>query len=210
MTEGGSRHCARSHPGLSVLQDTGFSPLRVCHKPMSLYNMAFLSDAFVYMDLMHACSGNGDRLRRRIGICQANHLKIPLRVMAETVAILGASINPDRYSYKVQQALIEKGHTPLPVNPRYDQIDGIQCYPDLKSLECNIDTITIYVNPGILINLTEDIIRVRPKRVIFNPGTECPEVSFRIESAGIRVQHACTLVLLNTSGFTNLNFHRRV
>ena len=122
--------------------------------------------------------------------------------MAETVVILGASINPDRYSYKTQQVLIENGHTPVPVNPRYDQIDGIQCYPELKSLECNIDTITIYVKPAILRNMTEDIIHVNPKRVIFNPGAECPEVSARLESAGIKVQNACTLILLNTSQFS--------
>ena len=122
--------------------------------------------------------------------------------MAETVVILGASINPDRYSYKAQLALIEKGHTPVPVNPRYDQIDGIQCYPELKSLESNIDTITIYVKPAILRNMTEDIIHVNPRRVIFNPGAECREVSARLESAGIKVQNACTLILLNTSQFS--------
>ena len=124
------------------------------------------------------------------------------RVMAETVVILGASINPDRYAYKAQLALIENGHTAVPVNPRYDQIDGIQCYPELKSLELNIDTITIYVKPAILRNMTEDIIHVNPRRVIFNPGAECREVSARLESAGIKVQNACTLVLLNTSQFS--------
>jgi predicted CoA-binding protein len=124
------------------------------------------------------------------------------RIMAETVVILGASINPDRYSYKTQLALMEKGHTPVPVNPRYDQIDGIQCYPELKSLERNIDTITIYVKPAILRSMTEDIVHLRPRRVIFNPGAECQEVSARLESAGIKVQNACTLVLLNTSQFT--------
>ena len=124
------------------------------------------------------------------------------RVMSETVVILGASINPDRYAYKTQQVLIENGHTAVPVNPRYDQIDGIQCYPELKSLECNIDTITIYVKPSILRRMTEDIIHVRPRRVIFNPGAECREVSARLESAGIKVQNACTLVLLNTSQFS--------
>ena len=41
---------------------------------------------------------------------------ILLRVMAETVVILGASLNPGRYSYKAQLALIEKGHTQVPVN----------------------------------------------------------------------------------------------
>ena len=125
--------------------------------------------------------------------------------MAETVVILGASINPDRYSYKTQQVLMEKGYTPVPVNPRYDQIDGIQCYSELKSLECNIDTITIYVKPAILRNMTEDIIHVNPRRVIFNPGAECREVSARLESAGIKVQNACTLVLLNTSQFDDLS-----
>ena len=123
--------------------------------------------------------------------------------MAETVVILGASINPNRYSYKAQVALIEKGHTPVPVNPRYDQIDGIQCYPELKLLKCNIDTITIYVKANILRSMTEDIIQVHPKRVIFNPGAECQDVSTRLESTGIKVQNAYTLVLLNTSQFTS-------
>jgi len=122
--------------------------------------------------------------------------------MIETVAILGASINPNRYSYKTQAALIEKGHTPVPINPKYDQIAGIQCHPDLKSFQGNIDTITIYVKPGILSSMTEDIIHIHPRRVIFNPGAECQEVSTRLESAGIKVQNACTLVLLNTSQFT--------
>jgi predicted CoA-binding protein len=122
--------------------------------------------------------------------------------MAETVVILGASVNPDRYSHRAQVALIDKGHIPVPVNPRYDQIDGIPCYPELKSLKCHIDTITIYVKPAILKSMTEDIIHARPGRVIFNPGAECREVSSRLEAAGIKVQNACTLVLLNTSQFT--------
>ncbi len=123
--------------------------------------------------------------------------------MTETVVILGASINPNRYSYMVQLALIENGHTPVPVNPKYDQIDGITCYPELKSLPCKIDTITIYLNPDNLRPMTEDILHVQPRRVIFNPGAECQEVSTRLESAGIKVQNACTLVLLNTSQFTS-------
>ena len=123
--------------------------------------------------------------------------------MAETVVILGASVNPDRYAHKAQLALIENGHIPVPVNPRYDSIDGIPCYPELKLLKCHIDTITVYVKPAILRSMTEAIIHARPGRVIFNPGAECREVSTRLESAGIKVQNACTLVLLNTSRFTD-------
>jgi hypothetical protein len=121
--------------------------------------------------------------------------------MSETVAILGASRNTARYSYKAQLALQENNHTPLPINPRYDQIDGIPCFPDIKSINRNIDTITIYVRPDILMPMINDIIHAKPGRVIFNPGSESVEASTRFESAGITVQNACTLVLLNTSSF---------
>jgi hypothetical protein len=123
--------------------------------------------------------------------------------MSETVVILGASTNPRRFSHKAQLALIENGHTPVLVNPKYDRIDGIACYPDLKDLPYKIDTITIYLNPDILREMSEDILHVHPRRVIFNPGAECPEVATRLKSAGIRVQNACTLVLLNTAHFTS-------
>ena len=122
-------------------------------------------------------------------------------LMSETVVILGASTKPNRYAYKAQLALIENGHTPVLVNPKYDQVDGIRCYPELESIERDIDTITVYVRPSILRTMTNDIIDANPVRVIFNPGSECRDVAIRLESAGIKVENACTLVLLNTSTF---------
>jgi len=123
--------------------------------------------------------------------------------MTETVAILGASINSNRFSHKAQLALAENGCIPVPVNPKYDQIDGVQCYPSLASFPGSIDTITIYVKSSILRAMTEEVIQVHPKRVIFNPGAECKDVSARLKSAGIEVQNACTLVLLSTSQFNS-------
>jgi predicted CoA-binding protein len=122
--------------------------------------------------------------------------------MAETVVILGASTNPGRFSHKAQLALLENGHTPVPVNPRYERIDGILCYPDLKSVRGAVDTVTVYVRPDILAPMIEDVVQMHPKRVIFNPGSECEQASVRFASAGIRVQNACTLVLLDSSRFT--------
>ena len=117
--------------------------------------------------------------------------------MTETVAILGASTNPARFAYKAQLALLAHGHTPVPVNPKYGQVDGITCYPDLASFGGVIDTVTVYVRPAIVETMTEELLRIRPARVIFNPGT----VSARLDSAGIRVQNACTLVLLDSHRF---------
>ena len=126
---------------------------------------------------------------------------ILLSVMAETVVILGASNNPERYAYKAQLVLMEKGHVPVPVNPRYDQVDGIQCYPELKSLECDIDTITIYVKPAILRSMAEDIINARPGRVIFNPGAESRALADILIANDIEVVEACTLVMLTLNQY---------
>ena len=123
--------------------------------------------------------------------------------MSETVVILGASANPGRYAYKAQLALLENGHVPVPVNPKYDQIDGIRCHPDLASVQDAVDTVTVYVRPGILLPMAGDIVALGPGRVIFNPGAESDQVAAKLRSAGITVQNACTLVLLNTSAFTN-------
>ena len=121
--------------------------------------------------------------------------------MIEAVAILGASKNQSRYANKAQKFLIEKGHTTIPINPKYDTIDGIKCYPNLESYSQNINTITVYVQPSILSTLVRDIIQASPYRVIFNPGTENEKVIDQLEKAGIEIQMACTLVLLRTSQF---------
>ena len=121
--------------------------------------------------------------------------------MAETVVILGASARHGRFAHRAQLALLEHGHVPVPVNPKYDRIDGVKCFPDLGSVNRPVDTITVYVRPDILAPMIEDIVLMRPGRVIFNPGAECPQASARFESEGIRVQNACTLVLLDSARF---------
>ncbi|MEJ2115627.1 MAG: CoA-binding protein [Gammaproteobacteria bacterium] len=121
--------------------------------------------------------------------------------MTETVAILGASKNQYRYANKAQKFLIEKGYTAVPINPNYNMIDGIKCYPKLKSYSGKINTITVYVRPSILSSLAQEIIQASPFRVILNPGTENGIVIDQLKNAGIEIQIACTLVLLSTSQF---------
>ena len=121
--------------------------------------------------------------------------------MQETVAILGASDKAERFAHKALVVLVEKGHIPLPVNPNHDTIDGHQCIQSLADYKGTIDTVTVYVQPSILRTLVDDIVAVHPDRVILNPGTEDDAVIERLRSAGIRVQIACTLVLLNTNQY---------
>ena len=120
--------------------------------------------------------------------------------MKEKVAILGASNKPDRYAYKALKMLQQYGHTPLPVNPAFDEIEGIKVSKTLDDLH-QIDTVTLYMNPQRLAEQVERIIRLKPRRVIFNPGTESKEIEQKLKSAGIKTLEACTLVLLRTNQF---------
>ena len=117
------------------------------------------------------------------------------------VAILGASSNLERYSNKAQLRLMEEGHTVFPVSKKDESIAGIKAYPNLASIFEKIDTLTLYVRPSILEDMIDEVIDLNPRRVIFNPGTEDVDVQKSLAKAGIEVQVACTLVLLNTNQF---------
>lgn len=121
--------------------------------------------------------------------------------MHETVAILGASPDPGRYSHMAIQALLTAGHTPVPINPKYNDIDSITCFPDLKSYPDPVDTVTIYLRPSNLQPLFQQIVDLSPRRVIFNPGSEILDIERKLQKAGIEVLRACTLVMLSTNNF---------
>ena len=70
-----------------------------------------------------------------------------------------------------------------------------------KGLEGPVDTLTLYVRPSISESIADDIVAMKPGRVIFNPGTESTVVQTKLDEAGILWEEACTLVLLGTGMF---------
>ncbi len=118
-----------------------------------------------------------------------------------TVAILGASKNADRYAFKAFKMLRKYGHTPVPVTPKFSEIEGITAYTSLDQVPRPVDTLTMYVSPEISSQLKTEIIDLKPRRVIFNPGSENPALMIELENLGIEVVQGCTLVMLRTSQF---------
>jgi len=118
----------------------------------------------------------------------------------QTVAVLGASDNPERYSHQALILLAALGHTVLPVHPTLTTITGHTVYKDLSALP-PVDTLTLYVGAARLPAMSEEIVRLGPGRVIFNPGTESPALQSALDAAGIPWMEACTLVLLRTGQF---------
>ena len=97
--------------------------------------------------------------------------------------------------------LKENGHTPYPVHPKLTEIDGNPVYATLEKIPESIDTLTLYLNPTRLTPLLPKIIELNPRRIIFNPGTEAPDLHPALKEAGIKIVTACTLVLLRTNQF---------
>lgn len=119
----------------------------------------------------------------------------------EAVVILGASNKPDRYAYKALISLTDAGHRVFPVTPSVDEINGIKCFKQMGDISVNIDTVTLYVRPEISDTMTEAFLRLRPKRVIFNPGTENDSLEEKLKAGGIDVIEACTLVMVQTNQY---------
>ncbi len=117
------------------------------------------------------------------------------------VAVLGASNKPDRYSYKAVLLLKEKGYTPYPVHPVLAEIEGIPVFPSLRHIPVSLDVATLYLGPANQSKIEDQLIEIRLRRVIFNPGAENPALADRLQAAGIEALNACTLVLLKTGQF---------
>lgn len=119
----------------------------------------------------------------------------------ENVAVVGASPKADRYSHKALILLAECGYNPIPVAPAKQEILGRKVYPALAAVPERIDTVTMYVGPAHQSTVLDDMVRTKPRRVIFNPGSENPGEYERLKAAGIEVLEACTLILLRTKQF---------
>ncbi|KAF2325904.1 CoA-binding protein [Flavobacterium nitrogenifigens] len=114
--------------------------------------------------------------------------------------VIGASTNPERYSFRAVSMLVGKGHSVLAIGQKAGEVAGVKIQTKALPVK-NIDTITLYLNPVRQRDYYNYIIESHPKRVIFNPGTENPEFYQLLESNGIEVEVACTLVLLATNQF---------
>jgi predicted CoA-binding protein len=120
---------------------------------------------------------------------------------SETVAVLGASPKPDRYAYKAMQMLRQHGHRAIPVNPALAEVLGETCYGRLRDVPDRIDTVTMYLGKQRSDSLVDEIVAAKPRRIIMNPGAENEQLAQKAEAAGIEVDYACTLVLLQTGAF---------
>ncbi len=116
--------------------------------------------------------------------------------MRKKTLIIGATPNPDRYAYKAAHKLVQYGHPIINVGVKKGEVAN-QPIEKPEYIHSDVDTITLYLNPSNQKELYQYILDTKPKRIIFNPGTENNELAQKAEAQGIETLEACTLVLLS-------------
>jgi uncharacterized protein len=114
--------------------------------------------------------------------------------------VLGASANPSRYSYLAIRKLRSRGHPVVAIGRRQSMVEDVPISRETTPVE-GIDTVTLYLNPRNQQEYYDYILSLKPKRIIFNPGTENEELEKLAEKNGIQPLEACTLVMLGTGQY---------
>lgn len=114
--------------------------------------------------------------------------------------VLGASDNPSRYSFLAVNRLRRHGHPVVAIGKKTGQVDDVIITKEKENHE-GIDTVTLYLNPAHQQQYYDYILSLKPRRIIFNPGAENPELARLARENQIQPLEACTLVMLSTNQY---------
>jgi len=115
---------------------------------------------------------------------------------SKKTVVLGATTDPSRFAYKAANMLTQYGHEIVPVGIKKGEVAGKEILNGKPEIE-DVDTVTLYVGPQNQKDLYDYIFSLKPKRIIFNPGTENDELISLAKQHNIEPVIACTLVLLS-------------
>ena len=120
--------------------------------------------------------------------------------MKKKTLVVGASDSPSRYSYHAINRLIANDHEVEAIGSRAGEIGSVKIFEGKKKVN-DIDTVTIYLNKRNQEKYYDYIVNLKPRRVLFNPGTENVEFEALLSSKNISHERVCTLVLLSINQY---------
>lgn len=120
--------------------------------------------------------------------------------MSKKTLILGATPDESRYANLAANRLVRNGHDIVNVGLREGTVAGVPIEKP-ATIYNDIDTVTLYVGPAHQKSLYDYILATKPKRIIFNPGTENAELKRMANEKGIETEYACTLVMLSVGQY---------
>lgn len=122
--------------------------------------------------------------------------------MSKKTMIVGATTNPSRYAYLAARMLTEYKHEIVPIGIKTGEVSSKEILDIRQKPKVDgVDTVTLYIGPRHQPEWYDYILGLKPKRIIFNPGTENDEFEQLAEENGIEALQACTLVLLRSNQY---------
>jgi predicted CoA-binding protein len=123
--------------------------------------------------MSHTNPGN-DQLRR-------------LLTSATTIAMVGASGNPDKASYGIMQKLQQDGYKVIPINPKEPEILGERAYPSLIDVPEKIDIVDVFRRAEDTPSIADDAVKIGAKALWLQSGISNDEAAKRAEAGGLQV-----------------------
>ena len=114
----------------------------------------------------------------------------------KTVAIIGASSNPNKFGNKAVRAFQRHGYTVYPVNPNEPEVEGIATFKSIKDVPVRPHMVSVYVPPPVLVKLLPDIAAKGCDELWLNPGTESDAVLSEAKLLGLNTIQACSIVAI--------------
>ena len=114
--------------------------------------------------------------------------------MGKSIAIIGASNNPEKFGNKAVKAYKKMGYTVYPINPKADEIEGLKVYRSVLDIKEKIDRVSFYLPPDKVMPILDEIAQLGIKEIYLNPGTESEEVFEKAESLGLEPVVACSIL----------------
>lgn len=114
--------------------------------------------------------------------------------------VVGVSLGADRYANLACRSLTQLGYETIGLGLREGETDGVRVVTGEPKLT-DIDTITLYVNPTRQVSMMDYLLSLKPRRIIFNPGTENQDFLQKAQKLGIETVEGCTLVMLASKRF---------
>ena len=107
----------------------------------------------------------------------------------KSIAVVGASANHDRDSYKVMESLIKHGYRIFPINPKEEGnlIIGQLCYADLSSVPEKVDMVDVFRANDAVVGVTKEAIQIEAKVLWTQLGVVNDEASELAKNAGLKV-----------------------
>lgn len=116
-----------------------------------------------------------------------------------TVAVIGASSDRNKFGNKALRAFQQKGYTVFPVNPNEPEVEGLKTSRSITEIPAELNLVTVYVRPQILLGLLPDIAQKGCEELWLNPGTESDEVLSEAARLNLNVIQGCSILAIGVS-----------